>query len=502
MEFSEEDKKILGNHVTSLDGDVYCIYNLPPEVVAVLFAYVSRSPESFRTNLLKLIKSRDLDMGSLISSFQSRGMEYGQAREKAMKFHERWVVGYGHSSIAEHAVASVAIENVSILATKVIEDNRLASFTEKSTRYQIFDRNRYYRPPILMKSKYSDLYVNTCNSLFDFYTENMEKAIGFVKGKYPKPPEMAEKRYDSVSKARACDIMRYVLPASTLTNLGMTINARNLEHSIRKLLSSPLTEMNGIGEGIKREVTKIIPTLVKYADRNEYIVRTNETMESAIRDLSMKGGDGEKPVVIVDYDRDAENKLVASILYGYSQQPYDHILEQARKMERREKERIIDEFLKRRGDHDQPLRELEHVYYTFDILVDYGAFRDIQRHRMATQTNQDLTTHHGYSTPKELEGIGIMERYEELMKMAKYAFREISKEYPKEAQYVVPLAFRKRTLFTWNLRELFHFIRLRSGKEGHESYRRIAIQVYEELEKIHPLFARYIKVERAEGPSR
>ncbi|UCD03405.1 MAG: FAD-dependent thymidylate synthase, partial [Candidatus Aenigmatarchaeota archaeon] len=150
-ELSQEDKKILDNHVSNTDSNIYAIFNLPPEVVAVLFAYVSRSPASFRENLLKLIKSKDLDMDELIQSYSFKGLDYGEAREKARKFHERWVVGYGHSSVAEHAVAHIALEDVSILASKVIEDNRLAAYTEKSTRYQIFDKGRYYKPPKLMK---------------------------------------------------------------------------------------------------------------------------------------------------------------------------------------------------------------------------------------------------------------------------------------------------------------------------------------------------------------
>jgi thymidylate synthase ThyX len=149
------------------------------------------------------------------------------------------------------------------------------------------------------------------------------------------------------------------------------------------------------------------------------------------------------------------------------------------------------------GTHDWPLRELEHINYTFDIMVDYGAFRDIQRHRICTQTNQELTVEHGFSMPQEFKDIGLKKDFEDCMKMAVEAFNEISKDFPKEAQYVVPLAFKKRTLFTWNLRELHHFIKLRSSKQGHRSYRRIAQLVYDELEEVHPLLARYIRVDKS-----
>ena len=160
--------------------------------------------------------------------------------------------------------------------------------------------------------------------------------------------------------------------------------------------------------------------------------------------------------------------------------------------------RIIDEYLRRRGPHDQPLRALEHLYYTFDIVLDYGAYRDIQRHRMATQTRQSLSTRYGYSVPDDLVAYGLGEAFRTCMVQAADAYNRIAEEYPLEAQYVLPLAYRIRVLFTWNLRELFHFIQLRSAKQGHFSYRRIAQQVYAEIERVHPALARYIRVDHAD----
>jgi len=489
---------ILKNHVSNTDKNIYVIYNLPPEVVAVLFAYVSRSPLSFRENLLKLIKGKDLDIGGLISLFGTKGFDYSVAKEKARQFHERWVVGYGHSSVAEHAVTSVAIEDVSILATKVIEDNRLASYTEKSTRYQIFDKNRYYKPKKIMQSDHGKLFEETCNHFFDFYQEITPRMMEFVKQKHPKTKDMSDKFYESSMKAKSCDIVRYILPAATLTNLVMTANARTLEHAIRKLLSHPLDEMRDIGQLMKQEVLKFIPTLVKYSDYNPYIAETNKAMETFVPELLKTDGlDDSSPVTLVEFDSEAEDKLVAAIAYRYSKHPYAQIKKSVKRMGQEERVKIVDEFLKKMGKHDWPLRELEHINYTFDIMVDYGAFRDIQRHRICTQTNQDLTVDHGFLIPKEIVDIGSKKDFEDCMRMAVEAFNEISKNFPKEAQYVVPLAFKKRTLFTWNLRELHHFIELRSGKQGHKSYRRIAQQVYDELEKVHPLLARYIRVDKS-----
>ncbi|MFH1545091.1 MAG: FAD-dependent thymidylate synthase [archaeon] len=502
MDYSKEDELILKRHVSDLEKNVYLVYNLPPEVVAVLFAYVSRNPNSFRDNLLKLLKGKELDAGKLIGTYSSEGIDFSQASEKAKSFHEKWVVGYGHSSVAEHAVASIAFENVSIIASKVIEDVRLASYTEKSTRYQIFDRNRYYKPKKIMDSSFAGLYEETMNYLFDVYAEIIPGMIEFMKKEFPKPKEQSEKAYDSATKARACDVVRYILPAGTLTNLAMTANARTLEWAISKFLSSPLEEMQEIGSSLKEEVKKIIPVLVKFADKNPYLMETEKALEEVISKQGLTDSEEKKEVELIEFDEDAEEKLIAALLYKYSNVSFNKAKEEAGKMSKKEKEKIIDESLKRLGPYDRPLRELEHLNYVFDILIDYGAFRDIQRHRICTQTTQLLSTSNGYSTPEEIVKAGFEKKFIECMEKAEKAYKKISKEFPIEAQYIVPLAYRKRTLFTWNLRELFHFIRLRSGREGHLSYRLLAMNLFDKINAVQPLLGKYLQVDKSLGPSR
>lgn len=490
MAYSKEDAEILSRHVSSLEKDIYALKNLPPEVISVLFAYVSRSPASFRDNLLKLLKQ-----GELLpkGAFTEARDYFAAAEKKAAKFHEKWVVGFGHKSVAEHAVCSAAIENISILASKVIEDSRLAAFTEKSTRYQFFDRTKYYKPEKIMESKFAQEYERVMNSLFDFYVESTQKMIEFMKKKFPRPKSMNEKFYESITKARACDVLRYALPASTLTNIGMTANAREWEHVIVKMLSHPLEEVNQIALQLKEECGKILPTLLKAAEKSDYFFETEKRMLSFAKNFALKPNNN-KEVELVLSGKNPEAKLVASILYRYSQHSFKQALEQALKMSQSQKEKVIDEFMK--GiQSEQPLRELEHVYFTFDILVDFGAFRDIQRHRMCTQTTQLLTTDHGYSALREIIDCGLQGKFNECMHSAKKLFDSMRKEMPFEAQYCVPLAFKKRVLFTWNLRELWHFIKLRSGKAGHESYRRIAQQCYFELKEKHPLLAKYLSVD-------
>ena len=494
--FTENEKAILAPYVTNTDRPIYALRNLPEEVIAVLFAYYSRSRESLRHNLLKLIQEGDLDLTERLQLASTGGDALAAAREKARQFHEKWVVGYGHSSVAEHAVAHLAIEDVSIICSKVIEDMRLAAYTEKSTRYVVFDADRFYRVPSILASRHGALYQATVSGLLRTYTELTAPVTAAIKACHPRGEKQTEGAYNAACRAKACDTLRYLLPAATYTNIGLTINARALEHLITKMLSHPLEEARACAAAMKEEATKLIPTLIKYADRNAYMAETREAIEAeAPRLLAGEVPAPSRPVTLVRYDERAEDLLVAAMLYEASALSFTQVLGRVEKLPAEEKARILDEYLKRRGKHDQPLRALEHAYYTFDILVDFGAFRDIQRHRMATQTPQELSPAHGYSTPPEIEALGRRQMYEEWMARAEEAYRTVAKDFPREASYVLPLAFRKRVLFTWNLREIHHFVQLRSAPQGHVSYRSVAQEVYRELERVQPLLAKYIRVD-------
>jgi flavin-dependent thymidylate synthase len=494
--FTRQEIATLAPYVTSTEQPVYALKNLPEEVVAVLFAYYSRSRESLRRNLLKLIRDRDVDLE--VQHNGSAGEEGGltEAAEKARQFHEKWVVGYGHASVAEHAVVHLAIEDVSIIATKILEESRLASYTEKSTRYVLFDDNKFYRVPRLMESPCAALYEDTVRSLLQTYVKLVPEVVECIKARLPRRTNQSERAYDTACRAKAYDLLRYLLPASTLTNLGLTINARALEHLLTKLLSHPLEEVRDLAVAMKRAAVKVVPTLLKYADYNPYVAETELAMRRLGQELFADDKPLETPSVsLVRFPEDAEEQLAAAVLFGYTHLPWGQVVERVGKLPASQRERIIEEYLQRRGPHDQPLRALEHLYYSFDVVVDYGAFRDIQRHRMATQTRQDLSPCYGYSTPDELVLYGLGEIFHDCMTRASDAYERIAQAFPHEAQYVLPLAYRTRVLFTWNLRELHHFVQLRSAKQGHASYRAIAQAVYRELERVHPLLARYIRVD-------
>ena len=343
-----------------------------------------------------------------------------------------------------------------------------------------------------MDSEFGAEYERVMNSLFDYYVENTDLMLEFMKKKYPKPDSMADGFYNSITKARACDVLRYTLPSATLTNIGMTSNARSLEHLIVKMLSHPIEEMNEIAETMKSECSKILPSLLKAAKKDDYLSASEHRMHSFAKKFALKS-EKVREVELMLSDPDIEAKLVASIVYRYSQHSFEQCLEQAKKMSEAEKEKVVDEFVAGL-ENGQPLREFEHCYFTFDILIDYGAFRDIQRHRMCTQTNQLLSTDHGFSLPEALAEAGIDKGFIERMNEARKLFDSMREELPFDAQYCVPLAFKKRVLFTWNLRELWHFIKLRSGPTGHKAYRKTAQLCFEEIKSRHPLLAKYLKV--------
>jgi len=452
---------------------IYTLSGLPPEVIAVAFAKTSRCPDPFDKIAAELNE------------------------DKSRQFHEKWVIGYGHGSIMEHAVLSIALENVSILLTKFLEDNRLASYTEKSTRYQVFDKEHYYKPENLMSSDLGKIYEETCDFLIDKYTELVQKMTAFMQSKYPKAADETGGVYNTKIKNKVLDNLRCLLPVSILTNLGMTINTRNLRWAIVKLASSDLKEFNEIGAELKQCAENITPTLLKHAEKNEFIEK-NSTL---LKELSIKLITGtkqqkENTVDLVEYDKNGEDKIICSILYKNTGLSYLEIKQKVINLSKEEKGDIIQKAFEGLGKFDIPIRETEMPEYIFDILMDYGAFRDVQRHRICTQINPDLDVDYGYSIPEDVIEAGMEADYKSCMEKAKETFTKIKEKFPKEAQYVVPLAYRKRVLIKMNFREAFHFIRLRSGKQGHASYRKIAQNMYDLIKDVHPMLGKQLVVDK------
>jgi thymidylate synthase ThyX len=463
-----------------------------PEVLAVAIAKCSRSDTPFDQNV------------------------HEATEESAAAFHEKWVVGFGHGSVAEHAVASVALENVSQVVVKIIEDARLSSFTEKSSRYQVFSAQRCVTPPNVTKSAQAPSYRDFMAGLYGLYHEALERLGPYMREKFPNDTSMAEGAYKSVIKARSCDVARYLLPAAAMASFGVTANARNWTAIIVKLLSSPHPEAHQVGRELievlhggpemddeKAIRRKPFRTLLKYADQNPYQVSLRSDLAALAQEAShslrssVLHATPVRPVVMLSDDAETENRIAAALLARYSSLPAAECLEYLRKRAPAGHAlRVIATALAKRGPHDPPPREFEHASFSHEILLDYGAWRDIQRHRICTPLNQTLGVHEGFEFPPEMADVGLEQEFREQMeRAAEFHGRLMANGLGPEAEYVVPMAYRRRMLVTWNLRELFHFIELRSGPKGHQSYRRIAQETWRTLDETHPDLAKHIRVD-------
>jgi len=499
MSYSEKERKVLEYFFTNLDKTVFLARNFHPEVWALMQGRYSRSKEGLREGFLQLLKENPENFETLYEEITktSGGEATKHATEKAIQFMEKWVLGYGHGSIAEGAVTQIGLEGVSILATKVIEDNRLSSFCEKSTRYVSFNNSSFYIDKDLADSEFNLEIRELLDKLFKTYQELHEPVLNYVKSVSPLGNNI-QAAWERACAARRFDAIRYLLPACTKTSLGWTVNARELAHGISKMLSSPLREMNELGEMLKKEASKVLPSLLKFADKSNYIINTERDMGFLAETIEIAKDESGERVRLVQGPSDADDALVSSILYRYKSEPFERIAERVRGMSPAQKEMIVDSYLGSMGKFDNPMRELEHVNFSFDIIIDYGAFRDLQRHRICTQTNQLFTCDLGYDIPRDISNAGCEARYKEAMDAAVAVYEKVRVKYPLQAQYILPIGFRKRFLLSMNLREIYYLIKLRTTPLAHDSYRRVAYRVYELMKKHYPLLSKYIECNYSE----
>lgn len=458
--------------MTAPKRDIYLLSpkEYSPETIAVAFAKTSRSPESFRE------------------------IAAGLTDEKSAQFHEKWVVGYGHASVAEHAVLHLAIENASRLAMEAIESNRLASYTEKSTRYQKWDADAFHIPSELDGHPLRDEYISTCHNLFETYAASLEPVRAVVQQDVPRREGEKDEAWDRRIRSQYVDVCRFLLPASALANVGMTANGRVLENAIRKWRSAPLAEVREIGETVKTVSQAEIPTLVKYAEPVPYLIESGEELGKLgnweIGKTNLPISQSTDWCTLVDYDEKGEERILASALYRYGNLSYSEALGAVRSAP--QPQSIADALLSRLGRHDIPLRELEYTSYTFDLVMDQGAYAEFKRHRMMTQTPQLLTCALGYVVPKRMSLAGLDGEYCQAMDAAAALWEKLAAWNPQVAQYVVPNGFNRRVLATFNLREAFAFCQLRSAPNAHFSIRKVAERVAAEIQRVHPLLAKYM----------
>lgn len=444
-----------------------------PETIAVAFAKTSRSPESFREIAADL------------------------SDEQSAQFHEKWVVGYGHASVAEHAVLHVAIENVSRVAMEAIESNRLASYTEKSTRYQKWNPDAFHVPAELENHPLREEYLAVCRMLFETYQTSLEPVRAVIERQSPRRENESEEAWDRRIRSQYVDSCRFLLPAAALANVGMTANGRVLENAIRKWRSHGLAEVREIGETVKAVAQGEIPTLVKYAEPVAYLVESGKELGKLANRASVEDGrrsTRHAPIdwcTLIDYDSDGERKVLAAALYRFGEMSYRQALETVQSIDA---PTLAGALLSRLGRFDTPLRELEHTTYTFDLVMDQGAYAEFKRHRMMTQTPQALTAALGYVTPRRIIEAGLEDAYRRAMETAAELWQKLAQFDPLVAQYIVPNGFNRRVLATFNLREAYAFCQLRAAPNAHFSIRRIAQRVAEEIRRVHPALAQFMRL--------
>ena len=491
--------------------EVFAVYGAEPEIQAYAMAKYSRSALSMRESLKEI------------------------TTQKAEKFLNTFYFQYGHRSIADLAHVALAIERLSILAAIVVADEQRWDGQERSTRYQDFKRSGYYTP------KFEDealraFYRQTIDQLFKDYEQLSETMFQHLAAVTPKPAEMKQEAYERTLRARAFDISRYLLPLATNTSLGEIVNARTLETQVAHLLSQPHREVRDLGSLLKkaalspaynvneeslkklveeiravapdladraaqellREV-RVAPTLVKYADPSPYEIETRRELQQAADELMPGAAVEPAPLVDLLDSEPLEIELATTLLYSgchYSYRQIRQAVEAAGEVRRRE---IIDLGMRRRGKHDELLRQFSAGHqFRFDILMDIGGFRDMHRHRRCVQIMQDFTTGHGYDTPPEVEMAGVRAVYDAAMNHAAAAVEKLAaaggEEAQQNAQYAIPLAFRKRTLFKMDFAEALYISELRTTPAGHASYRNVAYAMYEAVAKRYPALAGYFRV--------
>ena len=514
---AEHAAAVASDHAPSTE--VYAVHGADPEVQAYGMAKYSRSALSMRESLAEINE------------------------QKAEKFLNTFYFQYGHRSIADLAHIAFAIERLSILAATVVVDEPRWDGQERSTRYQDFQKSGYYVPDFGDDLEARALYRETVGLLFAEYRHFSEEMFLYLRDRTPRPPEMKQEAYERTLRARAFDISRYLLPLATNTSLGQIVSARTLESQVSRLLSHTHAELRRLGELLKqaarepsynvgekaaralveeicdrknsslgeraRELllrdVRVAPTLMKYAEPSLYESQTRRELTAVAAELL--GGIAIQAAPLVDLldDDPLEVELATTLLYRYSHHPYRQIREVVKSLPESRPREIIDLGLRHRGRHDEVARAFcAGQRLRFDILMDIGGFRDMHRHRRCVQIVQDYTAAHGHDMPPEIHAAGLTIRYDSVMDAAHAAVAKIAArpapEAEQQSQYVIPLAFHKRTLFKMDLSEAIYISELRTGAAGHFSYRNVAYAMYEAVAQRYPALAKYFRVTNVREP--
>ncbi len=492
-EFTDEERRLLAPHFTNLDRPVFALVNLPETIKGALFARYSRYAGTVRRLYLDEFAA-DVPKGG-------RPFE-GEEGERAAGLYERVFAGYGDDSIAQLGGAHVACEWVSNILTKVLQRGRLAAYLEQSTRYIPYDApfpesagggHRFYRDDELGPE-----YAAAMEELFEIYSRSLAQVRGWAAERWPRGDE-PEKAWERSIKAKALDLLRGLLPASTLSHVGIYATGQAYEQLLLRMIASPLPEARAFGTMILEELKKVMPSFVSRVERPErggewisYLERRRHAAEQVVARLGLdrrEESDGPS-VELIDYDG-SEGELIAASLFESAETSERAILARVQALPPDEQAEIIASLAGDRPNRrHRPGRGWEAVRYRFEIVSDYGGFRDLQRHRMLTCQWQQLSPDLGAGVPDEVREAGAGGDYERALDISRTEYERISAAgMPDAAPYALCLGYRIRYVLDLNAREAMHVIELRSGREGHPTYRAVAQAMHERIAAVHPAIA-------------
>jgi thymidylate synthase ThyX len=491
--FTDEDRALLAPHVTNLDRPVFCLINLPETVKGALFARYSRYPGTLRRLFLEEFAA-DVPPGS-------RPFD-GAEGERAAGLYERVFVGYGDDSIAQVGGAHLACEWASNVLTKVLQRGRLAAYLEQSTRYIPYDRPlpadagggyRYYSDDELGPE-----YRRAMDELFAIYSRGLETVQEWAARQWPREDE-PEAAWERSIRAKALDLLRGLLPASTLSHVGIYASGQAYEQLLLRLMASPLPEARAFGELALTELQQVIPSFVSRVERPDrggewiaYLRRRREAAERAVARLGLDRREGERvPSVELTHVDGSEADLLTASLFEASGMPEAEISSRVSALDPIERAELISGLVGERANRrHRPGRGWEAVRYRFEIVSDYGGFRDLQRHRMLTCQWQRLGPELGAGVPEEVREAGAGDEYERGLELSRSEFERLEAAGLEEgAPYALSLGYRIRYVLDLNAREAMHVCELRSGREGHPTYRAVAQAMHERLAAVHPAIA-------------
>lgn len=483
-------KEYLAGAVTSVDGDVYAFTDkLSPVTIAAAMARLSRRGDDMRVTILD---------------------EFAGKADKDADLLKRVITAYGDDSVQQLGGIHFVVENASNLLTKKLEWGRLAAYLEQSTRYIYFDQKdkngkyRYHTPENL-KPKIKAQYNEAMDTIFELYSGMVHRLTEYVQANSKVPEAERDIAWKGATRAQACDAVRGVLPVAVTSTVGIFASGQAIESLIMHLLADELPEARTTGEDLLKQGREIIPMFLERADKPERggaMVAYMSNTKAAVRELAKKNlsdnhaDAATEPVSLVDFWPKNELLLVADMLYEHSNLSLEQIQAEISDWSYKQKAEVLKAYVgERLNRRHRPGRAIEKAHYSWDLVCDYGIFRDLQRHRMVDDMNwQLLTPRYGFDVPDLIEEAGLTEQFEACFELSLKLYSMLqSAGYQLEAQYATLLGHKMRWKVTYNAREAFHLHELRTSPQGHPGYRKLVMQMHEKLGEVHPLLAEAMK---------